>query len=54
MRGGQARTRRGMLGMGKSREDSDRRANGKTTRAKGGFGVAEVGLVQRRGSAAGC
>lgn len=46
MRGGQARTRRGMLGMGKSRKDSVRRANGKTTRANGGGGVvAEVGLV---------
>lgn len=38
MRGGQARTRRGMLGMGKSRKDSDRRANGKATRANGGGG----------------
>lgn len=36
MRGGQARTQRGMLGMGKSRKDSDRRVNGKTTRANEG------------------
>lgn len=28
-KGGQARTQRGMLGMGKSRKDSDRRLNGK-------------------------
>lgn len=51
MRGGQARTRRGMLGMGKSRKDSDRRVKGKTTRANEGGDKEEGEVVE---AAAGC